>query len=369
MSQPGKLMPNLDQSSTKQLNLTVLQRLDPSIEEILMTAAHVTLYEFNIESSQWSRKDVEGSLFVVKRNGQPRFQFIVMNRRNTENLVENLLGDFEYEIQLPYLLYRNSSQEVNGIWFYNSHECEEVANLFSRIINAFSKVSPRVKGTLNKSELEELEAASNMANIMDEPLEPSATISAADAPENSSFMNFFNASLNVGNNPPNMANSRTSQQAAAAIPTFSNAAAVASAPPLYSEVSSYNTPSLTFVAHNNSSDMISNKNLVTNLVKPSSFMMAPSSTPSPMKPPILSAPPAAASLLPPTLISQRPYGTPLLQPFPPPTPSLSLTPTPTLPDDTPFINRDRVRDALLKLVQDDQFIDMFYKVLLKVHHS
>lgn len=49
-----------------------------------------------------------------------------------ENLVENLLGDFEYEVQVPYLLYRNAAQEVNGIWFYNSRECEEVANLFSR---------------------------------------------------------------------------------------------------------------------------------------------------------------------------------------------------------------------------------------------
>jgi len=49
-----------------------------------------------------------------------------------DNLVEDLLGDFEFELQLPYLLYRNSSQEVNGIWFYNSHECEEVANLFNR---------------------------------------------------------------------------------------------------------------------------------------------------------------------------------------------------------------------------------------------
>lgn len=49
-----------------------------------------------------------------------------------DNLVENLLGDFEYEVQVPYLLYRNASQEVNGIWFYNARECEEVANLFSR---------------------------------------------------------------------------------------------------------------------------------------------------------------------------------------------------------------------------------------------
>lgn len=139
-------MPNLDQHSTKLLNLTVLQRIDPFVEEILITAAHVTFYEFNIDLSQWvrslsltfspsfllfhsilialialqSRKDVEGSLFVVKRfvyfspfyisrfiastihvfwfevylvfmafsflnfrNTQPRFQFIVMNRRNT----------------------------------------------------------------------------------------------------------------------------------------------------------------------------------------------------------------------------------------------------------------------------------------------
>lgn len=44
-----------------------------------------------------------------------------------ENLVENLLGDFEYEVQVPYLLYRNASQEANGIWFHNARECEEVA--------------------------------------------------------------------------------------------------------------------------------------------------------------------------------------------------------------------------------------------------
>lgn len=49
----GKLTPNLDQRSTKLLNLTVLQRVDPFIEEILITAAHVTLYEFNIDLNQW----------------------------------------------------------------------------------------------------------------------------------------------------------------------------------------------------------------------------------------------------------------------------------------------------------------------------
>ncbi|KAK9185598.1 hypothetical protein WN943_025954 [Citrus x changshan-huyou] len=97
MSQNGKWMPNLDQQSTKLLNLTVLQRIDPFIEKILITAAHVTFYEFNIDLSQWNH-----------------------------NLVENLLGDFEFEVQVQYLLYRNASQEVNGIWFYNARECEEI---------------------------------------------------------------------------------------------------------------------------------------------------------------------------------------------------------------------------------------------------
>ncbi|MFS7904611.1 putative mRNA-decapping enzyme subunit 1, PH-like domain superfamily [Helianthus anomalus] len=53
MSQTGKLMPNLDQNSTKILNLTVPQRMDPYIKDILITAAHVTFYEFNVDLNQW----------------------------------------------------------------------------------------------------------------------------------------------------------------------------------------------------------------------------------------------------------------------------------------------------------------------------
>lgn len=53
----------------------------------------------------------------------------------TDNLVENLLGDFEYEVQSPYLLYRNAAQEVNGIWFFSPRECEDVANLFTRHVH------------------------------------------------------------------------------------------------------------------------------------------------------------------------------------------------------------------------------------------
>jgi hypothetical protein len=39
----------MDAEGTRLLNLTVLQRLDPAVEDILITAAHVTLYDFNID--------------------------------------------------------------------------------------------------------------------------------------------------------------------------------------------------------------------------------------------------------------------------------------------------------------------------------
>ncbi|KAM2104639.1 hypothetical protein ACFX1R_015218 [Malus domestica] len=370
MSQTGKLMPNLDQQSTKVLNLTVLQRMDPFIEEILITAAHVTFYEFNIESNQWSRKDVEGSLFVVKRNTQPRFQFIVMNRRNTDNLVENILGDFEYEVQVPYLLYRNASQEVNGIWFYNARECEEVANLFTRILNAYSKVPPKSKVASSKSEFEELEAVPSML-VMEGPLEPSLNApTAIEAPEDSSFISYL-AAMNIGNNASNATNSRLPYQSTGTVPTPSYAPSAVSPPSPTPQIPthSHSVPSTPTPLHG-SSDQTTSNNRVANLIKPSSFFPLPVSSPPLVIPPTSSSVPPAAALHPP-LNLQRPYGTPMLQPFPPPTPPPSLTPNsaPPAPSDGPLISREKVREALVMLVQDDQFIDMLYQALLKMHHT
>lgn len=361
-------MPHLDEESTKMLNLTVLQRTDPFIDQILITAAHVTFYEFNIDLNQWSRKDVEGSLFVVKRNAQPRFQFIVMNRRSTENLVEDLLGDFEYEIQIPYLLYRNAAQEVNGIWFYNSRECEEVANLFSRILSAYAKVPPKPQVASSKSEYEELEAVPTSA-VIEGPLEPAYPPSATrDLPEDSSFVNFFSSAMNIGNNSSNAVNSRQLYQASApAVPLSSHHSFVLPSQPPIAKA-----PSLPILAplapsfsRNDVSDT-SQSNIVADLVKPSTFL-TPSSSSTFLTPPISPILPTAPH--PPPLDMQRPHGTPLLQPFPPPTPPPSLTPNSTPAPSYGPLTRQKVREALLNLVQDNQFIEMFYQALQKGHQS
>ncbi|CAN6560111.1 unnamed protein product [Malus baccata var. baccata] len=366
MSQNGKLTPNLDQQSTKLLNLTVLQRIDPSVEEILITSTHVTFYEFNTDLSEWSRKDVEGSLFVVKRNAQPRFQFIVMNRRNSENLVEDLLGDFEFEVQHPYLLYRNAVREVNGIWFYNPSECEEVANMFNRILSAYSKVPQNSMVSPTKSEFEELEAVPSMV-IMDGPLEPSSSTAShvTDIPDDSAFVNFFSTAMTIRNSSTTAITGQPYQSSSTTyLPSHPFGVAPSSIPgmqipcaPLLSSTTL--SPFVDLPESHNTT------NLASNLVKPS-FFVHPSSSATTM--PAVTASSRAASLLHPAVSVQRPYGAPLLQPFPPPAPPPSLTAASFPPNYGP-VNRDKVRNALMLLVQDNQFIDMVYGALQKAHHS
>ncbi|KAL9247325.1 hypothetical protein vseg_020768 [Gypsophila vaccaria] len=364
MAQTAKLMPNLDQNSTKLLNLTVLQRIDPNVEEILITAAHVTFYEFNIDLSQWSRKDVEGSLFVVKRKIQPRFQFIVMNRRNTENLVENILGDFEFEIQVPYLLYRNAAQEVNGIWFYNARECEEVSNLFGRIINAYSKGPSKSMISSTKSDFEELEAVPTMA-VMDGPLEPapSTASNANDVSEDLAFMNFFSSATNMrSHSTPTIPGFHKPSATAGLSTRPTNVPPLAPPPQVASNAVSTSASLLSLL---DSSESSSNNNRATNLVKPSSFFALP-----PANPPLVTSSTPSAPPLQPSSNVHRPYGTPLLQPFPPPTPPPSLTPTAAAaPNYGPVISREKVQEAFLSLVQDNQFIDMIHRALLNAHNS
>lgn len=295
-----------------------------------------------------------------------------MNRRNTENLVEDLLGDFEYEVQPPYLLYRNATQEVNGIWFYNQADCEAVANLFGRILNAYAKVPPKAKVSSTKSEFEELEAVPNPSTI-EGPLEPtmsSSTIAADNSEE--VLANFFTAATNIsgGAVPAAPVSMRPHQP-----DTMQQ-----SIPPSASAAPSHQRPS--FATPSPSAPLAPlgdsrSSSATANLVTPSFFHPTPSpSPPLAMPPPIASSTVVAPQpTVQPTASSvARPYAAPpLLQPFPPPTPPPSLAPVSAVSGPSPHasvtISRDKIREALVRLVQNDQFIDMVYREVVNSHYA
>lgn len=164
------------------------------------------------------------------------------------------------------------------------------------------------------------------------------------------LMVFLQAAMNIGSNAPNIPDSRQPYHASAINPPSLLAPNIVSAPALTPQPSFPIAASTSLTPPYGPPDPNNSANQVTNLVKPSSFFPPPSFSSAPMRPSLPS--PMTMPTLHPPLNIQSPYGTPMLQPFPPPNPPPSLTPSsaPAL-NDAPLISRDKVRDALLMLVQ------------------
>ncbi|PSN31715.1 hypothetical protein C0J52_22074 [Blattella germanica] len=118
------------------MNVAALSRVDPYAKDILDTATHVALYKFNTTDNEWEKTDVEGALFVYSRNGEPYHSILIMNRLNTNNLVEPVTQGLDLQLQEPFLLYRNTSPRprIFGIWFYDKDECIRIASVLDKLV-------------------------------------------------------------------------------------------------------------------------------------------------------------------------------------------------------------------------------------------
>uniref|UniRef100_A0A3B5L2C3 5'-(N(7)-methylguanosine 5'-triphospho)-[mRNA] hydrolase n=1 Tax=Xiphophorus couchianus TaxID=32473 RepID=A0A3B5L2C3_9TELE len=93
------------------MSLAALQRQDPYINKLLDVTGQVALYNFNSKVNEWEKTEIEGTLFVYSRSASPHHGFTIMNRLSTENLVEPINKDLEFQLQDPFLLYRNGNCE------------------------------------------------------------------------------------------------------------------------------------------------------------------------------------------------------------------------------------------------------------------
>lgn len=109
------------------ISLAALQRQDPYINNILDVASQVALYTYNNRTNEWEKTEVEGTLFIYTRLASPRHGFTIMNRLSMENLTEPITKDLDFQLQDPFLLYRNARLVIHGIWFYDKEDCRRIA--------------------------------------------------------------------------------------------------------------------------------------------------------------------------------------------------------------------------------------------------
>ncbi|XP_026668087.1 mRNA-decapping enzyme 1A [Ceratina calcarata] len=116
------------------MNVAALKRVDPYVKDILETATHVALYTFNAVNNEWEKTDIAGALFVYSRNGEPYNSVLIMNRLNTNNLVEPVTQGLDLQLQEPFLLYRNSRCNIYGIWFYDKEDCIRIGATLNKLV-------------------------------------------------------------------------------------------------------------------------------------------------------------------------------------------------------------------------------------------
>ncbi|XP_072855936.2 mRNA-decapping enzyme 1B isoform X1 [Pogona vitticeps] len=67
------------------------------------------------------------------RSASPKYGFTIMNRLSMENRTEPITKDLDFQLQDPFLLYRNARLSIYGIWFYDKEECQRIAELMKNL--------------------------------------------------------------------------------------------------------------------------------------------------------------------------------------------------------------------------------------------
>ncbi|KAK7604725.1 hypothetical protein V9T40_005911 [Parthenolecanium corni] len=124
-----------DLSFSKKANISAISRFDHQVKDIILSASQVALYVFDAKKAKWTKRKTEGACFIYKRKTSPRYGLFVLNRLDTTNFIELLNSTMEIQLQEPFILYRNISKTIYGIWFYEKSECKAMADVFQRILD------------------------------------------------------------------------------------------------------------------------------------------------------------------------------------------------------------------------------------------
>jgi len=125
-------MADVEDTGEASLNEAAVRRFDPYLKELVDTAKYVALYSF--VNNVWTKTNIEGSLFVYARSGEPKYNIVVLNRLDTKNLVQPITPELDLQRNEPYLLYRNSEGSIFGIWFFDVADCLRIAALVDKLV-------------------------------------------------------------------------------------------------------------------------------------------------------------------------------------------------------------------------------------------
>jgi mRNA-decapping enzyme 1B len=146
----------MEEEQRMQANLRMLQRYG-SWTEIIATATHVVLYEF--QDGAWTKASKEGTLFFAS----PPAALIILNRTSTENFILNINGTIQIQHEQGYVILRVESV-IYGLWFPSADERSRMFDLVSEAIRSSSQ-RPRAVSTSRPSTVTLPPPSSSLAEV------------------------------------------------------------------------------------------------------------------------------------------------------------------------------------------------------------
>ncbi|GAM86713.1 hypothetical protein ANO11243_047320 [Dothideomycetidae sp. 11243] len=136
--------------TNEELNLTVLKRHNPQIQQVLSVAPFAVVYIFSSTTQSWEKTGVEGTLFVcqlipaVIYHGEEglvveRYSVLVLNRKGLENFNTELHTSADVEITDEYVILQvdrdgqGEEPAIYGLWIFSE---PGASTEHTRVVNA-----------------------------------------------------------------------------------------------------------------------------------------------------------------------------------------------------------------------------------------
>ncbi|KAL6704592.1 hypothetical protein ACN47E_008102 [Coniothyrium glycines] len=135
--------------SNEELNFAVLRRVYPDLLAIEHVTPYAALYTFNLDTQQWEKLGIEGTLFVCQLTpstlGADRYCAIIYNRRGLDNFYQELTSSDEMEITDPYVILQGDL--VYGIWIFADPPPASTANCRIETARKMMAVAERARAS------------------------------------------------------------------------------------------------------------------------------------------------------------------------------------------------------------------------------
>ncbi|KAL1608324.1 hypothetical protein SLS60_003264 [Paraconiothyrium brasiliense] len=135
--------------SNEELNLSVIRRHYPDVNSIHYVAPYAVLYAFSLETQQWEKVGVEGSLFICGlvpfATGVERYGVVILNRRSMDNFYMEITGPDGLEFTEEYIIMQGD--QVYGLWIFCEPPPSSTANTRIETVAKIQELAARVEAS------------------------------------------------------------------------------------------------------------------------------------------------------------------------------------------------------------------------------